>query len=121
MSNIWKMLVSIALVALLTLTAVNARLPVRGDYVQIAAEDGPTSVLIYTGEILDIGNGFLCLNCTDIMPAAGYYIGSSNVSGEHFIGPIILGRTDLNLDRPVDMCIVIDSIRALVWTKWTWQ
>ena len=115
MTKRWKMVVCIALLALLTLTVVNARLPVKGDHVQIAATGGPTSVYIYTGGIIDIGNGFLCLNCTEILPAAGYYIGSDNVSGEHYIGPILLGRTDLNLDRPVDMCIVIDSIRALVW------
>jgi hypothetical protein len=115
MSKSWKMVVCIALVALLTLTVVNARLPVKGDHVQIAQAISPTSVFIYVGSIIDVGDGFLCLNCTEIWPAAGYYIGTDNVSGEHYIGPVLLGRTDLNLDRPVDMCIVIDSIRALVW------
>lgn len=115
MNQIWKKLVCIAFVALLILTVVNARMPTKGDHVQIAATAGPTSVKIYAGSIIDIGNGFLCLNCTEIVPAMGYYIGSDNISGENYIGPISLGRTDLNLHRPVDMCIVIDSILELVW------
>jgi hypothetical protein len=87
----------IALLAIFLIFAADARLPQKGDKVRINAAG-----IIYFGNITDIGDGLICLNCTDLFNQPGIYDG-------HYDGHC------RPMAAPHDVCIGIGSIISLVW------
>jgi hypothetical protein len=84
-----KRLVSIALLILVLMSLVSARMPQKGDMVRISMIDYGHTIL--DGKITDIGNGLICMNCTT-------------------------GRSgDKDLGVPLDICIGTGQITTLIW------
>jgi hypothetical protein len=75
-----------------------ARMPQKGDHVRVGETVGmyPT---FYDGDITDISNGLVCLNCT----------WSGTVQGES------VKSTGPPLFYPFDICIGSGAITSLVW------
>ncbi len=73
-----------------------ARLPERGDHVQVMTPSGlgAGDVLVYEGNITGLDRGFLCLNCTRI--------------DNPFLVP-------MNMTPPMDVCVGTGLILSLTW------
>lgn len=83
------------LITLMLIIGAEAKLPVKGDYVQIAVGTGSLE-MFYVGHITDISDGLIGLNCT-----SGQLLGA--------------GDTKVIIDRPQDICIGVGQISILQW------
>jgi hypothetical protein len=90
-----KFMIFISLVIIL-FSPVHARLPERGDHVQVLTPCGlgAGDVLVYEGNITGLDRGFLCINCTRID------------------NPF---QIEMNMTPPVDICIGTGMILSLTW------
>jgi hypothetical protein len=88
-----KLITAIILIAVLCAMA-DARTPQIGDKVKIGANAG-SFYAKYNGTITDIENGLICMKCDE-----------ASVSGTIYVRPG---------DEPVDVCIGIGSIIAIIW------
>jgi hypothetical protein len=89
----------IMLLAIFLIFSADARLPQKGDKVRINAAG-----IIYFGNITDIGEGLICLNCTDPFSPP-------EISDGHYDGHCRPMATHL----PRDVCLGIGSIISLIW------
>ena len=71
----------------------DARMPQKGDYVNVMVSSGATAML-YMGAIEDIGNGLLCMNCTSFE---------------------IVGSNGAANTEPHDVCLGIGNIIQVRW------
>jgi hypothetical protein len=85
-----KLIVATILIALLC-AMVDAKMPQKGDRVDILTTG--TEGTRYQGTITDIDNGFICLDCTSAY------------------GQVEIGKPAMNV------CIGIGTISALLWTE----
>lgn len=74
-----------------------AKYPAVGDYVRINQENEAGITVAHEGNITDISDGLICLNCTNAV----------------LLGGSQLGAADLNY--PIDICIGTGQINSLVW------
>jgi hypothetical protein len=90
-----KLLIFISLIIILFAPAY-ARLPERGDHVQVLTPSGlgAGDVLVYEGNITGLDRGFLCINCTKIE------------------NPF---QVEINMTPPMDICIGTGMILSLTW------
>jgi hypothetical protein len=84
-----KLILILAILALLAVA--DARIPKIGDHVKIVVPSGPSSVA-YGGNITDISNGFICMNCSELINVNGSFPPDSE-----------------------NICIGIGQIRELLW------
>ena len=91
----------ILLVALyLTLcVAAEAKHPVIGDYVRVTYNLGAGPSVSYEGNISDISDGLICLNCSNVVALNGKGHGASPEG----------------ISYPFDVCIGTGQISMLVW------
>jgi hypothetical protein len=90
-----KFMVFISLIIILFAPAY-ARLPERGDHVQVMTPSGlgAGNVLVYEGNVTGLDRGFLCLNCTRI--------------DNPFLAHV-------NMTPPIDVCIGTGTILSVTW------
>ena len=81
---------TLAILVLILIGAANARIPQKGDIVSIMTTDDR----LFRGIVENLGDGLLCINCTDESTAAGRY--SANTPA-------------------VEMCLGIGCIESLLW------
>lgn len=81
-----KIIAAILLIGLVC--TAQARLPVQGDFVRVT--EGTIS---YDGNVTDIGQGLICLNCTMITRGDQY----------------------LDMEYPFETCLGIGSDTVLIW------
>ena len=86
-------LIVLTILVLLLVGMTDARMPVKGDRVNVMVSSGSTGML-YVGTVEDIGNGLICMNCTSFE-----VIGSSSPA-----------NTD-----PHDVCLGIGNIIQIRW------
>jgi hypothetical protein len=103
-----KLVVFIALLASTFFVAsVDARFPQPGDHVQVLTTSGKINVHVYEGEVTEIHDGLLCMNCTKATTEAvgqqGY--GMNDLDGVWY----------MDFYPPCDVCIGTGQIIALVW------
>jgi len=82
-------------------------MPKKGDHVQVLTNSGKVNVHVYEGNITDISDGLLCLNCTKVTTeeTGKYASGMENVEGMWY----------MDFFTPCDVCIGTGQIIALVW------
>lgn len=91
-----KIIIGILLIFIICIAA-DAKTPQKGDYVRISTNTGPSSGYLYEGNITDIENGMVCLNCS-----ATY----ATVSGH---------TAPIEIQHPFDVCI--SGNFELVWLR----
>lgn len=100
-------LISWLCVLFLLFTCVDARMPQKGDHVQVLTTSGKVNVNVYEGNITGISDGLLCMNCTQATTQdVGEY--ASGMDG-------IEGMWLMDFYPPCDVCIGTGQIIALVW------
>jgi len=92
-------------VALLSF-CVDARVPQKGDHVQVLTNSGKINVHVYEGNITDISDGLLCMNCTQANTEAG--------TKYRYLDDIE-GMWSMDFYPPCDICIGTGQIIALIW------
>jgi hypothetical protein len=92
---------------LLLASCVDARMPKKGDHVQVLTTSGKVNVHVYEGNITDISDGLLCMNCTKATTQAvgKYASGMDELAGIWY----------MDFYTPCDVCIGTGQIIALVW------
>ncbi len=79
--------------------SVEAKYPEAGDYVRVTYNLGSGPSVSYEGNVTDISDGLVCLNCTNVIALNGH--------GE--------GATPEGISYPFDICIGTGQITMLVW------
>ena len=102
-----KTLVSLLCVVLLLSFCVDARMPQKGDHVQVLTNSGKVNVHVYEGNVTGISDGLLCMNCTKATTQAigEYASGMDEIAGMWF----------MDFYPPCDVCIGTGQIIAIVW------
>jgi hypothetical protein len=101
-----KLACFLCLVLLLSF-CVDARIPKKGDHVQVLTTSGKVNVHVYEGNITDISDGLLCMNCTKL---------TTEDTGKYASGmKDVEGIWDMDFYTPCDVCIGTGQIIALVW------
>lgn len=102
-----KKIICLFCIFFLLFSLADARFPQKGDHVQVLTNSGKINVHVYEGNITDIRDGLLCMNCTS---ATTQYV------GEHSSGmDDISGMWYMDFYTPCDVCIGVGQIIALVW------
>lgn len=96
----------ILLMAILGLSC--ARAPVLGDHVGIKIESG----VVYWGNITNVSQSMICLNCTEYMAANGAIYTYDNSISEN---PFLPKGTR---NSPYDVCIGTGTISSLSWPRY---
>jgi hypothetical protein len=81
--------------------AADARHPEVGDYVRVSYNIGAGPSVSYEGNITDIEDGLICLNCSQVVAMNGH--------GE--------GTGPEGVYYPFDVCIGTGAISMLVWLE----
>ncbi len=79
--------------------AAEAKYPAVGDYVRVSYNLGAGPSVSYEGNITDISDGLICLNCSNVIALNGKGLGASPDGIEY----------------PFDVCIGTGQISMLVW------
>lgn len=93
---------SIILLLTLCLTlclSAEAKYPAVGDYVRVSYNLGAGPSVSYEGNITDISDGLICLNCSNVIALNG--------RGE--------GATPDGIEYPFDICIGTGQVSMLIW------
>ncbi len=93
-----KKIIAVILLFALLSSMTDARMPKKGDYVRISEFHNDVSI-IYEGNITDIGNGLICLSCSNNIAMSGKYVDSVPVA------------------YPFDVCLGTGAITSLVWLE----
>jgi len=91
-----KIIVAIVLISLFCALS-DARAPQKGDYVRIHQHWDNDSIEVYEGNITDLCDGMICLDCID----------EFTITEEGYIHP--------NYGYPLEICIGPDNILSLSW------
>lgn len=91
-----KITVAIVIISLFCVLS-DARTPQKGDYVRIHQHWDNDSIEVYEGNITDLCDGMICLDCTDIF----------TIEKHRSIYP--------DYGYPLEICIGSDSILSLSW------
>jgi len=102
-----KTLACLICLILLLAFCVDARMPKKGDHVEVLTNSGKVNVHVYEGNITDISDGFVCMNCTRATTedVGKYASGMDEITGMWF----------MDFYPPCDICIGTGQIIALVW------
>jgi len=100
-------LISMLCIIFLLFISVDARIPQKGDHVQVLTTSGKVNVHVYEGNITDIREGLLCMNCThaSTQDVGKYASGMDEIAGMWY----------MDFYPPCDVCIGTGQIIALVW------
>jgi hypothetical protein len=83
----------------LALCTAEAKLPMVGDYVRVSYNLGAGPSVSYEGNITDISDGLICLNCSNVIALNG--------RGE--------GATPDGIEYPFNVCIGTGQVSMLIW------
>ena len=94
-----RSLVLLLALCLALCVSAEAKHPVIGDYVRVAYNLGAGPSVSFEGNITDISDGLICLNCTNVI--------ALNHKGK--------GASPDGIEYPFDVCIGTGQISMLIW------
>jgi len=113
---------TLLLVLLLATTPSAARFPQPGDGVWVVTQTQSglaTVTTVYQGNITEIKDGLLCLNCTGDLPGfewvAKFMTQYDNKYEYFYLTPIKNNTLGIEIIPPVNICIGTANVVALVW------
>jgi len=91
-----KLIAGVVLIALFC-ALTDARVPQKGDYVRIHQQWDNDSIEVYEGNITDLCDGMICMDCTDIL----------TIENHSSIHP--------DYGYPLEICIGLENMLSLSW------